>query len=174
MGRVTRSSHLSPHHITPHNNTTTHHNPQQDNAEMNVTRSLGVVIVLGIMSLGAEGWMRVFPKRGDPLYPGEADMADYLSYLRDGYVQDPADYADEMRPKRGRYGNKYADNKSYGLWISALNKAGNYKRGKRAVPFVPAMSPMEQEQGPFQGFADYSDVNELIPDKPIVKSQEAK
>ena len=56
------------------------------------------------------------------------------------------------------------------------------------------MSPMEQEQGPFQGegdderkvasvlnsskpflgFADYSDVNELIPDKPIVKSQEAK
>ena len=36
------------------------------------------------------GWMRVFPKRGDPLYPGDADMADYLSYLRDGYVQDPA------------------------------------------------------------------------------------
>ena len=36
------------------------------------------------------GWMRVFPKRGDPLYPGDADMAEYLSYLRDGYDQDPA------------------------------------------------------------------------------------
>ena len=36
------------------------------------------------------GWMRVFPKRGAPLYPGDAEMADYLSYLRDGYDQDPA------------------------------------------------------------------------------------
>ena len=35
------------------------------------------------------GWMRVFPKRGD-LYPGDAAMAEYLSYLRDGYDQDPA------------------------------------------------------------------------------------
>ena len=33
--------------------------------------------------------MRVFPKRGD-LYPGDADLAEYLSYLRDGYDQDPA------------------------------------------------------------------------------------
>jgi len=32
------------------------------------------------------------------------------------------------KDKRGRYGNKYRDNKSYGFWISALNKAGNYKR----------------------------------------------
>ena len=35
------------------------------------------------------GWMRVFPKRGD-LYPGDADLAEYLSYLRDGYDQDQA------------------------------------------------------------------------------------
>ena len=66
--------------------------------------------------------------------------------------------------------------RSYGFWISALNKADNYKRGKRAgkpsvqfpyfqnwvwylkcksyrilVPFVPAMSPVEQEHSPFQG-----------------------
>merc|ERR1711872_194631 len=40
----------------------------------------------------------------------------------------------EYRPKR-RYGSKYDDNKSYGFWISALNKAGNYKRGKRSTPF---------------------------------------
>ena len=33
--------------------------------------------------------MRVFPKRGD-LYPGDADLAEYLSYLRDGYDQDQA------------------------------------------------------------------------------------
>merc|ERR1712087_476669 len=145
------------------------HSAGRDTAEMLVTRSFGVVIVFAVMSLGAEGWMRVFPKRGDPPYPGDAEMADYLSYLRDGYDQDPADY--ELRPKRGRYGNKYADNKSYGFWISALNKADNYKRGKRAVPFVPAMSPVEQEHSPFQGFADYSDVNELIPDKPNMKSQ---
>merc|ERR1712141_899790 len=160
MGRVSRSSHPSPLRTTP-----------QSTAEMHVTRSVGVIFVLAIMSLGAEGWMRVFPKRGD-LYPGDADMAEYLSYLRDGYDQDQADY--EMRPKRGRYGNKYADNKSYGFWITALNKADNYKRGKRAVPFVPAMSPVEQEHSPFQGYADYSDVNELIPDKPIMKTQQAK
>merc|ERR1712172_92015 len=160
MGRVTRSSHLSPHN-------TLHHRIPQEAAEMNLTRSFGVVIVLGIMSLGAEGWMRVLPKRGDSLYPGDADMAEYLSYLRDGYDQDPADY--EMRPKRGRYGNKYSDNKSYGFWISALNKAGNYKRGKRAVPFVPAMSPGEAEHNPFQGYPDYSAAVELIPDKPVEK-----
>jgi len=57
---------------------------------MNVTRSFGVLILLTIMSLGAEGWMRVIPKRGDPLYPGDAELAEYLSYLRDGYDQDPA------------------------------------------------------------------------------------
>ena len=50
------------------------------------------------------------------------------------------------------------------------------------------MSPMEPEHSPFQGegeeccliskpilgYADYSDVNELIPDKPIMKTQQAK
>ena len=43
-----------------------------------------------LSDVSMSGWMRVFPKRGDPLYPGDADMAEYLSYLRDGYVQDPA------------------------------------------------------------------------------------
>ena len=60
-----------------------------------------------------------------------------------------------------------------------------------SVPFVPAMSPMEQEHNPFQGvdcrhstmctfssyhilgISDYSDVSELIPDKPMMKSQQA-
>merc|ERR1711988_625320 len=77
----------------------------------------------------------------------------------------------EPRAKRyGRFGNKYADNKSYGFWISALNKAGNYKRGKRAVPFVPALSPMEIEHSnPFEGLPDYTDVKELVPDRPRQK-----
>merc|ERR1711872_802798 len=53
-------------------------------------------------------------------------------------------------PKR-RYGSKYDDNKSYGFWISALNKAGNYKRGKRS------------------SHPDYSDMVELVPDNPLDK-----
>jgi len=36
------------------------------------------------------------------------------------------------RPKRRWWGNKYKDNKSYGFWITALNKAGNWK--KRSYP----------------------------------------
>merc|ERR1712126_202860 len=37
------------------------------------------------------------------------------------------------RAKRRWWGNKYRDNKSYGFWITPLNKAGNWKRGKRSV-----------------------------------------
>merc|ERR1712110_542419 len=36
------------------------------------------------------------------------------------------------RTKRRWWGNKYKDNKSYGFWITALNKAGNWK--KRSYP----------------------------------------
>ena len=37
------------------------------------------------------GWMRVLPKRGDDYpHPDDADLAEYLSYLRDGYEQDVA------------------------------------------------------------------------------------
>merc|ERR1712107_165733 len=35
---------------------------------------------------------------------------------------------EDLKEKRGGYGSKYKDNKAYGFWISALNKAGNYKR----------------------------------------------
>lgn len=35
---------------------------------------------------------------------------------------------EDDREKRRTYGNRYADNKSYGFWISALNKADNTKR----------------------------------------------
>ena len=129
-----------------------------------------------------------------------------------------------MRPKRGRYGNKYADNKSVGtssiclstddfsgptdsgfqlltrlITTKEANERVKYKSKYKTeivgllksivlVPFVPAMSPMEPEHSPFQGegeeccliskpilgYADYSDVNELIPDKPIMKTQQAK
>lgn len=40
--------------------------------------------------------------------------------------------AENERPKRRWWGNKYKDNKSYGFWITALNKAGNWK--KRSYP----------------------------------------
>merc|ERR1712142_497584 len=74
-----------------------------------------------------QGW----PKREHS--PTEQEVMEWL-----GRGYGPEDYTElEYRPKR-RYGSKYDDNKSYGFWISALNKAGNYKRGKRSTPFVPA------------------------------------
>merc|ERR1712222_287521 len=133
--------------------------------------SLGVFLALAI--LGAESWSL---NKREPDYPSDEDIAEYLAMVRDGY-HSPAysgpqqmEIDSEPRAKRyGRFGNKYADNKSYGFWISALNKAGNYKRGKSAVPFVPAMSPGEAEHSPFQGYPDYSAAVELIPDKPVEK-----
>jgi len=85
------------------------------------------VLLVSVFILQAQGWP--FSKR--EVYPTDAELAEYLARIRDEYDQDIMDL--EYRPKRfGRYGNKYADNKSYGFWISALNKADNYKRGKRA------------------------------------------
>merc|ERR1712137_463674 len=77
------------------------------------------------------GWS-LSKREPEPDYPSDEEIAEYLAMLRDGY-RGPAYPESEPRAKRyGRFGNKYADNKSYGFWISALNKAGNYKRGKRA------------------------------------------
>jgi len=73
--------------------------------------------------------------------------------------------------KRGwgnRWGNKYADNKSYGFWITALNKAGNYKRGKREAAFVPAMSA---QQPPVNIFNDDSNLKELVADHDYSQDQ---
>merc|ERR1711890_154482 len=71
--------------------------------------------------------------------PGPVDrelLAEYLASLEDT----PPEMGN--RSKRWRwYGNKYKDNKSYGFWITALNKAGNVKRGKRSA-FLPAMGPL--------------------------------
>merc|ERR1712111_105958 len=128
---------------------------------------LTLILVLAVVVMEVRGW--IIPRRAmrGELSPAEEDMLEYLANLRDEQYQDDGEL--DYRQKRGRYGNKYADNKSYGFWISALNKAGNYKRGKRAVPFVPALSPMEAEHNPFQGYPDYSAAVELIPDKPIEK-----
>merc|ERR1711973_219007 len=85
-------------------------------------------------------------------YPelGELSREDILEYLAALRLREMEPYAGlesqengPMKIKRAwrnRWGNKYADNKSYGFWITALNKAGNYKRGKRAEPFVPGLS----------------------------------
>merc|ERR1711936_1275911 len=133
-------------------------------ARMRFYGILAVILTLAIF--GAESWS-LSKREPEPDYPSDEEIAEYLAMLRDGY-RGPAYPESEPRAKRyGRFGNKYADNKSYGFWISALNKAGNYKRGKRAVPFVPAMSPMEAEHSnPFEGLPDYSDVRELVPDRP--------
>jgi len=95
---------------------------------------------------------------GYPGYPegldiSRAELLDYLANLRlreEMEIQHPLPM-DQLspvvgaKPKRrwSRWGNKYADNKSYGFWITALNKAGNYKRGKRAEPFVPGLSAQQ-------------------------------
>merc|ERR1711962_667194 len=78
------------------------------------------------------------------------DLLEYLENLRlremDPYPGMESQENGPMKLKRGwrsRWGNKYADNKSYGFWITALNKAGNYKRGKRGEPFVPGLSSAE-------------------------------
>jgi len=70
---------------------------------------------------------------------------------------------EESRMKRWWGGNKYKDNKSYGFWITALNKAGNVKRGKRSA-FLPAMGAIVDDHNPLTGPSDYSDVAELVPD----------
>jgi hypothetical protein len=81
------------------------------------------------------------------------------------------DEAEEERSKRWWGGNKHKDNKSYGFWITALNKAGNYKRGKRSAPFVPGMGSLEDDHNPLTGSADYSNVSELVPDRMISVTQ---
>merc|ERR1711990_1189977 len=68
------------------------------------------------------------------------------------------------RAKRWWGGNKYRDNKSYGFWITALNKAGNVKRGKRSA-FIPPMGAIVDDHNPLTGPSDYSDVAELVPDQ---------
>merc|ERR1712127_172148 len=87
-------------------------------------------------------------------------LAEYLAGL--GAPDYPEPVEEEHRAKRRWWGNKYKDNKSYGFWISALNKAGNIKRGKRSA-FLPAMGALVDDHNPLQGSSDYSDVAELVP-----------
>merc|ERR1712130_807311 len=91
-------------------------------------------------------------------------LAEYLA-REYGQMGSPDDYQEpeETRMKRWWGGNKYKDNKSYGFWITALNKAGNVKRGKRSA-FLPAMGAIVDDHNPLTGPSDYSDVAELVPD----------
>merc|ERR1711872_103901 len=96
-----------------------------------------------------------FPEGVQQAYPhpqiSREDLMEYLAALKlremEGYPGITEQDNGPMKIKRGwgrnRWGNKYADNKSYGFWITALNKAGNYKRGKRGEPFVPGLSSAE-------------------------------
>ena len=47
-------------------------------------------------------------------------------------------------------GTKPLPIRSYGFWITALNKAGNYKRGKRSA-FMPAMGALVDDHNPLTG-----------------------
>eukprot|EP00090_Calanus_glacialis_P007673 TRINITY_DN16118_c0_g1_i2.p1 TRINITY_DN16118_c0_g1~~TRINITY_DN16118_c0_g1_i2.p1 ORF type:complete len:147 (-),score=30.75 TRINITY_DN16118_c0_g1_i2:176-616(-) len=91
-----------------------------------------------------------------------------LPYMRDMAHQENAIYGLDDRPKRGwwsnrrgsRWGNKYKDNKSYGMWITGLNKAGNKR--KRAEMEVPDMAGYS-DYNPYKGFLDYTEVQDLSP-----------
>jgi len=65
-----------------------------------------------------------------PLYDEETDELAALRSLEDSPYDLSKRHLGSALDKRGRYGSKYDDNKSYGFWISALNKAGNMKRGE--------------------------------------------
>ena len=142
--------------------------------------------------------MRVLPKRGD-LYPGDEDMAEYLSYLRDGDYQDPAPgtwksllspsfslcrlraesqareiwkqiCGQQVGGNRLCWGFIIAVSRSYGFWISALNKAGNYKRGKRAGQYQSLTSINTNSQNNTQSlfprpslFRFYSSLTKIFP-----------
>merc|ERR1711953_510366 len=99
-------------------------------------------------------------KRGEASALEKELLAEYLaSKMGSPDYPEP----EESRMKRWWGGNKYKDNKSYGFWITALNKAGNVKRGKRSA-FIPAMGAMVDDHNPLTGPSDYSDVAELVPD----------
>merc|ERR1711892_314909 len=132
----------------------------------NVCLMLSVALCLWTGPPGAQGW--ALSKREH--IPSDQELMEYINSLRGDGQEYPQEMTDpEYRPKRRSYGSKYDDNKAYGFWISALNKAGNYKRGRRSAPFVPAMSAMEDDRNPFQGDPDYSDMVELVPDHPMDK-----
>jgi len=71
------------------------------------------------------------------------------------------------KSKSNRWGNKYKDNKSYGFWITALNKAGNKKkRGQMGASLMPALIPIQNEDYTsyaYPGYPDYSDFQDLAP-----------
>merc|ERR1740131_155493 len=92
--------------------------------------------------------------------PSNQDM---LQFGNTDGIQDYPDFDMNARPKRRWWGNKHRDNKSYGFWITALNKAGNVKRGKRSA-FIPPMGAIVDDHNPLTGPSDYSDVAELVPD----------
>jgi len=111
--------------------------------------------------LGAEGEDAYVPR----------EMLDYIVDMRVQQELEKIFSEQGMKTKRAwgsRWGNKYKDNKSYGFWITALNKAGNYKRGKREAAFVPAMSAA---QPPVNIFNDDSDLKELVADHDYSQEQ---
>jgi len=131
-----------------------------------------------------EGLEAGYEPRNNPI--SRADLLDYLAFLEYQYKQQQEEEQQPLleqeqqkqvgpmkvkRYWRNRWlGNKYRDNKSYGFWITALNKAGNYKRGKRAEPFVPGMSYQQPPYNLMSALAGEKDnLKELIPDHDFSK-----
>merc|ERR1711953_1066373 len=136
---------------------------------LEASTGLKMKIAMKLFFLSSFCWMMMdgYPIEDDlPQHPGHFAasrpeiLQDLIQRLEEDY---PIQGAESERPKRRWWGNKYKDNKSYGFWITALNKAGNVKRGKRSA-FIPAMGAMVDDHNPLTGPSDYSDVAELVPD----------
>merc|ERR1712079_296242 len=96
--------------------------------EMRFIIGTAFIVSIYIVTLEATpveaGYMEPRPPALDPLVLEELYERGLLQP-----VALPAHMEDEgERSKRRWWGNKYKDNKSYGFWITALNKAGNWKK----------------------------------------------
>jgi len=94
---------------------------------------LSLILYFSVATLDAnpidDGYMVARP--GPPQQRLLYDPALLEELYERGLLEDQQPDLNE-RPKRRWWGNKYKDNKSYGFWITALNKAGNWK--KRSYP----------------------------------------
>jgi len=102
-----------------------------------------------------------------------------MEYIRDRMEEEYSDIDLVDKPKMKRWWGssrsnswsnkqKQKDNKSYGMWITGLNKAGNKRKRTKAegriptylAPYIPAMNL--NEHYPLPGFPQYTDVQQLV------------
>merc|ERR1711996_136758 len=130
MGELVDTQHL-PHHQLIHQLILSRLSEVQ---KMKLLVVLSLILYFSVATLDAnpidDGYLvpRPGPAQQRLLY----DPALLEELYERGLLEDQQQPDVNERPKRRWWGNKYKDNKSYGFWITALNKAGNWK--KRSYP----------------------------------------